>query len=180
MVLHAQRAAPHTTRTRLLRRDDQGHQAFLGLKALDALGPRSGQLNLLLSSPPFLDTKVVLIDTRTGNGRPKISQRASRLSRVWGAPLCRKVPATLSPRQAASSTESRVAAFEQHVTAGRPPTARSLDPRRALDGALIDSKAKIPTYVSAGGDRIARRKAMWPGAGSNRRPSDFQSDARTN
>lgn len=41
-------------------------------------------------------------------------------------------------------------------------------------------KQKIPTYVSAGGDRIARRKAMWPGAGSNRRPSDFQSDARTN
>ncbi len=26
----------------------------------------------------------------------------------------------------------------------------------------------------------ARRRAWWPGAGSNRRPSDFQSDARTN
>ena len=46
--------------------------------------------------------------------------------------------------------------------------------------AHTERRRKTTTDVSAGGRLYGPARTMWPGAGSNRRPSDFQSDARTN
>ena len=54
---------------------------------------------------------------------------------------------------------------------------------RYRDGSWPGSHRFVQRQVLAGdGDRIVRMLGArwWPGAGSNRRPSDFQSDARTN
>ncbi len=98
------------------------------------------------------------------------------------------------PRQVESYTEAKEEMFLRTDTDHAPwYTVKSNDKKRARINALRlflslvdyegkDPAGRAPSPTGSWSDVVATRSATewWPGAGSNRRPSDFQSDARTN